>query len=1472
MKTMKPVKLFSCLRAVHQRGQILNLLTGLLFLIKWVLVLFMALFAIDWLIHIFMPGRVISLGLLISTALYRGWRNGWQYFRLLSFSHSALKVENHYNDLKSLLVTGVQLYTHKVPSGTSASMAELSIKRADEVVEKIQASAVVPYKKLHKPALISVLLCALICVMAYINTPVLMAGIARIFTPWRAVTYPTRTYIELADKDISVKEGDPVQIRAHLKGEIPASARLSLRTGKGKPRKRKLEVVDATCEYNMAAAFRSFDYSIRAGDADSDWHTVNVISSPRVAKTRIYLVYPEYMQKEPETMEAMTLAVSEGTSIEWKLQLDTPVSSATFKIEGGEPLSLELSDDGLTLQHKIEASASGAYSFAWVEKKHNFSFSSAKHYLQVTPDQPPQIEISSPSKNLFATVGRKLQIAYRGRDDHGIGEANIIYRQNNAAEKEVPFASEMSEGRSVQQIDWDYREALKNLNVGDSVTFAIEVSDLYPPPDGPHIVRSESRRVSFLSREDYLLKVSQQKERLLAQLRTVYRQERAAYDVIRSLDPVDDAFEQICFLESSRQDILTERIITLNTNIRVLLDDLIANNITDEAEFSGLKKMQTSLEAISRDQISQAALQLRDLGPSVNSDAHDVAKTAETINTAARELGSLVLQLGVNQAMEVFARELHVIAQTQSALRLKTLESQGETSALSARQVQLAKWLNRLLTELSGNRDYSKSPLIIVRLSRMVKDLRNAGIEPSMLRVAELLTIEKRAEAALLQGEIISSIFELECNIRVGSEYEALLNARDIFSSCITDLHRIALENEQLSAEQFKTRQVEIGDQLAGLYRSVRLLIMPFIPASLPYLLDDKPAEIPMAEEMMVSAQGSLQSAIELNKAGKRVLSGSQQKNTADVFVKLNQVIETRLEEITRTARYTGNFGASLEQSTHIRELLASQMRLTEKTEDAEYDETSGVYLAPSQLHLSQEVLKVRNSMERKNRNQSSANKLVAPMLKMMQDASDAMVKAHPALEANKLGDALAHQDIALNTLQKAISFSSHEASGWLGLANLLMTTEGVALPARFMKDIVAEQRDLIGETKRSTPESRKQLLAVQQNLGRAVYDVSMLMEGTGSALDFEQAMIFAGSDMGLSALKLESGEIPAAMRAQAQASESVADLNNQIDTSEQQFYYFVTVLEFLQEMHTDAVVTQGNLNKLHDALEHAEDKNNQIYLKRLRVVQLESKTLGDLLFSATGREDYTRAQQLLIRAVKALEAGQREASLAEMNSAGEKLNQNLLELRELIANIGFIPDVLPMEASPEYNVMLDMVSLLIHQRNLSIRIYKGKADELVDFVSALNEIEDNAAELLQGTLQHAFMVASHKFITEALNHLKSGAPIEAYKKLQHSEIVLRQCILEYALYYIEIKRPHGGKKTKKGKSGIVNMFKMSNKLKAAYDKDWGGVEGEDPKSGRAEWEVLGRRDRAALNENFVRELPLEYREFLKNYYERLTQ
>ena len=47
---------------------------------------------------------------------------------------------------------------------------------------------------------------------------------------------------------------------------------------------------------------------------------------------------------------------------------------------------------------------------------------------------------------------------------------------------------------------------------------------------------------------------------------------------------------------------------------------------------------------------------------------------------------------------------------------------------------------------------------------------------------------------------------------------------------------------------------------------------------------------------------------------------------------------------------------------------------------------------------------------------------------------------------------------------------------------------------------------------------------------------------------------------------------------------------------------------------------------------------------------------------------------------------------------------------------------------------------------------------------------------------------------------------------------------------------------------------------------------GKPPAGTKGEWNSLVDRERSPLNENFARELPLEYRKLLKDYYEALSK
>ncbi len=1461
----KPAKLYARLQVVHGRSQLLNMLMGLMTLSSWLILLFLLALAVDWVIHLHAALRGIVLPALLAYPVYRAWAGGWRNLKAFSGAENALKVEKHYENMESLLVTGVQLSEQTEMIGTSEAMSDLTVKKADAASGSFDPAEVVPFGIMKRPLVRSVFLSLVILAIALMNMPLLKTGLTRVFTPWRSAHYPTRTGIELAGAGIVVKEGDAVVISARISGEMPTQAKLALKTGKGRPHSRNLDIAEGVCEYKIASAFRSFDYCISAGDAETDWQRVRVISAPRPATTRIRLVYPEYMGRKPEVMESMTLTVPEGVRVEWALTLDSAVSSAAFIADDSQPVQLKVSDNGFVVTHAMDAKASGTYAFSWVEKEHNFSFATAKHYLQVAPDQAPQVELTRPKDDLFATIGRELHLAYRVRDDHGIGAARVVYRRGMAEEKSVPFVAKISDGRATQVVDWDYRKAIKNIEIGEDITFALEVSDKYPPPGGPHLARSEFRRISFLSKEDYLAKVREQKGRLLDQLRAVYRQERAAYDVIRALDPRDASFEQTCFLESARQDILMERIALLGEGIVEIIDDLKANNIDEKSEFEGLNELRARLGDVSTKHIGAAAAKLRDLGPNVRRDRQDVLDAANTINAAARAMSSLVLQLGVREAMEVFASELHVIAQEQSALRAETLELAGKDAALSARQRELASWIDALLTELAGRRDYTKDPLMIVRLVRMVKHLRSAGIEKCMTEGSALLAGGKISEAVDLQSTIIRNIFELECGVRVGSEYEALLNGEEIFSKAITQLGQLGLPNSGMTA-------AENAHALRTLRRAVRLLILPSIPATGEELLDKKPNEIPPADALVSAAQDALEAAAKAVETGKQDLFKSKIDEAAGVFGKLDGITGVRIREISKVARYAGQSGMSVEWAGMIRELFTGQLRLSEKAEDANYKKTSGAYLAPSQLQLSADVLKMRDRLQRKSRG-TGYSRMVPPMLALLERASSAMAKAAPALKEDKLPAAKVHQDDALDALQTATGFADHEAAGWLALANLIMSAEGIALPAKYVRDIVAEQRDLIAATKASMPESRKELLAIQKNLSAALLEIRSILADPVAALDFEQTILSAASDMDSSVRQIESGSLPAAMKAQEIAVASVFALSRQLDRSKNQYYYFVIALEFLQDRHTDGVVLLDEFSRVISSIKASDGKKNQGSSGALSSLAEGIGKFCAALDEATAMPVYGKALGPVKNALAKYEAGQSKECLDELTVTESSLKESMAELRGLASKIAFIPSVKPDEAPREYYTMMEMVDLLLRQKAVSVAAYRADAKDLPKLVPEVRGIVAAASNLLVTTKQHASIVAAGSLTEAAIAPLDKGDGKNAYAKLDASEDKLRQCILEYALRCVEIPEPGRVRHRKKVKPPvIVTMFKMSNKLIPEYDKNWGGVGGEDPKGGRSEWEVLGRRDRAALNENFVRELPLEYREFLKDYYERLAK
>jgi len=1460
MKMIKPAKLASRLRRVHRREQGLNLTMGLLSLCNWMAILFLVGFAIDWFIRLPVFVRMIILVPLLVFPIIKAWQVGWRFFKpWFSSQCTAIKVEDHYQNLESLLVSGVQLSVAKAVSGTSTAMAARTVERANEAAKEVDVREVIPLNPIGWPGLLGGLLLASLCAFAALDFPVFKTAATRLFAPWIAIEYPTRTQIDVEDGERIVKEGEGLSLVANISGEIPDSAEIILRTGTGKPRERKLAIIDKVCEYEARTVFRSFDFRIFAGDARSPWQTVRVISAPRIERAEVSLEFPEYTQRPVETVDALTITVPEGTAVNWELTLDCPVSKAEFRPADGKALPLEISPDGRSVTMQQVAAESRAYSFGWVDKEHGFSFSSPRHYLQVSPDRAPSIDLTSPAGNLFATLERDLDFAFRARDDHGIGEAFISYRFNKSGEEKVALPEPKLSDGSEQQIDWNYREALPDLAVGDTVTFAVELADRYPGADGPHRVRSDARRVQFLSKEDYLKQIEKQKVRLLNRIRTIYREERGVHDLVRHLNPSDDVFIQTCQLEAVRQDLMRKRLNALRRQMNDLVEDLAANNISDTEQSILLVQLSSDLQAIADEHVGQAASMLRELTAvsDKESSGRDPVLAIHMVNSAARELALLVFQLGFNDAADVMARELHATAQTQAALRLRTIRQEGSdighragNEELAKAQTRLAAWCTRLLSATPRNKEStSTDALIAFNLSHMVNGLLRSGADAKMREAAALIPKADSEKAARLQEEVIASLLRAEFRLRRGAEYEALSTARDLFAALAAGQRKLREEGADMSADNLVQSQ-------AALLRQLHLRLMPQVPASRPKLYDVVAPSAPPVDDLLTAAEHAMQAALTQIEADDREAAAGHHQQAQTAFEKLAEIAGWRMEAMTKRARMKVAVTISEKQAAQLLTFEERLIVLLEQTEDAADDETNTAFLVTRNQALADDAERFLRNIVLWKEAQTSSSEDDQPLIDCLSRVARAVGKATPLLKKNKPDDAIDFQEQALDGLEEAAGLNEELTATRATFADVLAMVGSALAPSPLLVEIEAEQSRLNVLTEKVNPEGRPSLVIPQKNLIHAVDAVVASLDPLAHRIESGTVMIFAKEDMDAAAIGLETDDIEDALDAQLFVVESLQKLRAKIDQATPEYRYILEVTENLYEIVPQSARIRTGTRQLLEKAEGAPD---------VAAVKTQIKQFGDKAQKLTGEEGYVATARQLENAIDSGGAG---AGTEDMLDA---LVADTEKLQTLTDNLAYLITPPPFglelpEPEPEILLLNKVLGLAAHHNDLSRKTRTATPEQLPDFASRLRELEGQCAAFIPASKSHPNLIAAHLHLSEAVVKLEAADSVAAATSQHKAGEMLRYFVLEYALKYV-VPLLDGG-------SGLPGPPAEDAEPEEAELELFmpGALTGTKPKGGRLEWQVIGRRERAALNENFARELPLEYRAILKDYYERLTQ
>lgn len=496
-------------RFVHVRG--------LCRCVIWLVLLVFLGLLIDWgvLFKTRMPAAVsVVLGLIGLGTMAWVIRREWiRHLRPFNATRVALDVEAKHPELMSALSSYTQIDT--MTSGSQASPELLGAMRdfAVQTARKLTFTDIVDFAQIKKLVIYA---CAALLITGAmsIQWSDYLGAMARRLAG-QGAGYPIRTKLVEISGDLTVAQGNPVDLVVKAGGVIPGSAVLHVRpqgeSGGWTEMPMDKLANGFTFRRQLSSPDRDLDYYITMGDYRSAAFRISVVAAPRIEQAQVHVEYPGYLDRPPTTSDQLNQEVPEGSRIRWQLQTDKPVAKLGV-IHGDQRLDAEVADNGTDITFSLPADGNFTYTFEWTEGTSGeaFTFEDVQYSVKAIKDIVPRITFEGRPPQGIATARKTADIAWQAKDDYGLGDVFLVYTLTTPGQSETPEPQRIrikeTEGRisAGETYAWTPAKVIPDLKPGIEISYYLETSDLMPADPEERVARSPVKQMAIVSNEDYV--------------------------------------------------------------------------------------------------------------------------------------------------------------------------------------------------------------------------------------------------------------------------------------------------------------------------------------------------------------------------------------------------------------------------------------------------------------------------------------------------------------------------------------------------------------------------------------------------------------------------------------------------------------------------------------------------------------------------------------------------------------------------------------------------------------------------------------------------------------------------------------------------------------------------------------------------------------------------------------------------------
>jgi hypothetical protein len=241
--------------------------------------------------------------------------------------------------------------------------------------------------------------------------------------------------------DAEVERGTSLLVLASFEGRLPSRCEIVLdgsSTDKARlPMSQSLD--DPLFGGRVLSVVQDFDYQVSYDGQLSDPYHVTVFDYPMLTKADAQLEFPEFTNLAPTLVQDVRhVTAVEGTVLTLVCRFNKRLASAELVGEDGERLALEPVSNSEDLQQvTMTMQQSRRFTLELSDQAGRRNKQPPEFIVSVTPNQPPTVEVSFPSRDVQVSPIEELQLEAQLWDDFGISRHGVTFQFGDDPEQEI---------------------------------------------------------------------------------------------------------------------------------------------------------------------------------------------------------------------------------------------------------------------------------------------------------------------------------------------------------------------------------------------------------------------------------------------------------------------------------------------------------------------------------------------------------------------------------------------------------------------------------------------------------------------------------------------------------------------------------------------------------------------------------------------------------------------------------------------------------------------------------------------------------------------------------------------------------------------------------------------------------------------------------------------------------------------------